>query len=38
MTEQDRVSPLVWWVFGPEVDRVQAVPGVSVRALGWAIA
>jgi hypothetical protein len=32
------VSPLGWWGFGPEVDRVRAVPGVSVRASGWAIA
>ena len=32
------VSPLGWWGFGPEVDRVRAVPGVSLRASGWAIA
>ena len=27
-----------WWGFGLEVDHVRAVPGVSVRASGWAIA
>ena len=32
------VSPLGWWGFGLEVDHVRAVPGVSVRASGWAIA
>jgi hypothetical protein len=29
---------LGWWGFGLEVDHVRAVPGVSVRASGWAIA
>ena len=36
--QRNRVSPLGWWGFGPEVDRVRAVPGVSLRASGWAIA
>jgi hypothetical protein len=33
-----RVSPLGWWGLGPEGDRSGVVPGVSLRAVGWAIA
>src|SRR6476646_2458262 len=33
-----RVSPLGWWDFGAEADRVREGLGVSLRVLGWAIA
>ena len=33
-----RVSPLGWWGFGPEAHRPGRAWGVSLRALGWAIA
>src|SRR6478736_6620512 len=32
------VSPLGWWDFGAEADRVREGLGVSLRVLGWAIA
>jgi len=34
----ERVSPLGWWDFGAEADRVREGLGVSLRVLGWAIA
>ena len=33
-----RVSPLGWWGFGPEAHGPERAWGVSLRALGWAIA
>src|SRR6478672_13485586 len=35
-THMRRVSPLGWWDFGAEADRVREGLGVSLRVLGWA--